>query len=89
MGQAQYEYRASMAIIYFGVGCVVGAVPLLFALPMVVGDPRGLPMGLRVAAMLSPLLVGGFFGLRTALAGREQCSLGVALKRAFFLGGAS
>lgn len=83
----RYDYKASMTVIYFGIGFLVGAIPTVVLLTLVGPRPVDVEPQMRMVLMLLPVAVGLFVGVRTALVGRrDRVRLVPALARAFFLG---
>ena len=79
------ERRASMAVVYFGIGFALAAgltaVALVLARPVLV--PQDAPPFIRTLAMWGPLITGIPYGGRVAWFGmREDLRLGKALLRA-------
>ncbi len=82
----EYEYRASLTLIYFGMGFVAAAGPTAmlatFLRPYILAGPQAF----HAVAMLAPLALGVLFGARTSAGAKDRLSLFGALRRAFFLG---
>ena len=77
-------FSTPLKIVYFGVGftlsCAFTMMALTFVRPLI---DSSTPSALRIALMLSPLLVGIPYGRRVARLGQqEQLKLGSALLRA-------
>lgn len=78
------ERKASLAVVYFGVGFTVSATLTIVALmalrPIILRDTSPLVANL---AMFAPLIIGGGYGARVAFIGlRQDLGLGKALLRA-------
>jgi len=78
------ERKASLAVVYFGVGFAVSAALTMVALmalrPIIVRDTS--PMVAQIT-MFAPLLIGGGYGARVAFIGlRRNIGLARALLRA-------
>lgn len=78
------ERKASLAVVYFGVGFTLAAASTMVLLmvfrPLIVRDAS--PLIARVA-MFAPLLIGAGYGARVAVIGlRRELRLGPALLRA-------
>ncbi len=82
----QYEYKASLTLIYFGVGFVSAAGPVAMLATLLRPYILAGPQALSALAMLAPLALGILFGARTSSGAGAQLSLGRALQRAYFLG---